>query len=89
MKSKLALLVLSMLAFSSPIHAQSPISNDDKHACTVALCMANPSGPTAAPECRSAMRKLNRDLARGRPVPHCRFLNNRSNNSNNQQRNRR
>jgi len=92
MKIKLALLALFMLVFSSQSYAQQrgPMSSDDKHACTVAMCMANPSGPTAARECRSAIRKLNRDLARGKAFPYCPFLNNsrrnNTNNSNNQQR---
>jgi|GEM_PF-1647877 len=84
MKNKLALLALVMLVFSSPVYAQQrgPMSADDKHACTVALCLANPSGPTATRECRSAIGKLNRDLARGKATPHCRFLNNGNNRTN-------
>ncbi|MEL5920677.1 hypothetical protein [Stenotrophomonas maltophilia] len=44
---------------------------DENHACTVALCMANPDGARALAECRPPMDKLQRDLARGKAFPRC------------------
>ncbi|MFM1990374.1 MAG: hypothetical protein RJA99_3331 [Pseudomonadota bacterium] len=39
--------------------------------CTVLLCLANPGGPTAIPECVAPIRRLWADLRRGRPFPSC------------------
>lgn len=48
-----------------------PAQADQKHACTVLVCLANPNGPRAVAECVPPINKLFRDLARGRSFPHC------------------
>jgi hypothetical protein len=50
------------------------MSGDDEWACKVAMCMANPGGPTEFAECVDPIRRLQRHLAKGRPFPVCRFL---------------
>lgn len=52
----------------------SGMSSDDEWACKVAMCMANPGGPTEFAECVDPIRKLRRQLAKGKPFPVCRFL---------------
>lgn len=39
--------------------------------CVVLLCLANPKGPKAVPECVGPINQLWRDLGRGRPFPQC------------------
>lgn len=39
--------------------------------CKVLLCLADPRGPTTESECKPPIRKLFRDLARGKPFPKC------------------
>lgn len=43
----------------------------DDYGCTVLLCLSNPAGPMAVAECVSPIKKLFRDLARGRAFPRC------------------
>jgi hypothetical protein len=43
----------------------------DDHGCTVLLCLANPAGSMAVAECVAPIKKLHRDLARGRAFPTC------------------
>lgn len=43
----------------------------DNHGCTVLLCLANPAGPMAVAECVPPIKKLFRDLARGKSFPSC------------------
>jgi len=45
-----------------------------EHGCTVLLCLSNPAangGPTGVAECVPPIRRLYRDLSRGRPFPGC------------------
>lgn len=58
-----------------PTQHTNNLSDDDTHACEVAMCMANPDGPTAVAECIPPIRKLERDLARGKAFPRCPFVN--------------
>lgn len=53
----------------------------DNWGCTVVLCIANPKGPTALPECVAPIKKLWRELAKGNPFPTC-ILSNGSASSN-------
>lgn len=46
-------------------------SRADDWPCTVALCLANPKGPTELTECVPPIRKLFKELARGHAFPHC------------------
>lgn len=55
-------------------NAGSGMSGNDEWACKVAMCMANPGGPTEFAECADPIRRLHRHLAKGRPFPVCRFL---------------
>lgn len=50
------------------------LSDDDRWACEVAMCMANPSGPTAVAECVPPIQKLQRELAKGNAFPKCPFV---------------
>ena len=59
----LSLLLVPVLAMAS----------DDNLGCTVALCMANPAGPTALAECRKPMQDLAKRLARGKSFPKCKL----------------
>lgn len=43
----------------------------DDFGCTVLLCLANPAGPMAVAECVSPIKKLYRNLARGKAFPTC------------------
>jgi hypothetical protein len=52
------------------------LSDDDRWACEVAMCMANPSGPTAVGECVPPIQKLHRELAKGNAFPKCPFVSN-------------
>ena len=56
------------------LNADSGMSGNDEWACKVAMCMANPGGPTEFAECVDPIRRLHRHLAKGRPFPVCRFL---------------
>jgi hypothetical protein len=50
--------------------ASMPAQADD-HGCTVLLCLSNPAGPMAVADCVSPIKKLYRDLLRGRAFPTC------------------
>lgn len=52
------------------------LSDDDRWACEVAMCMANPDGPTAVSECVPPIQKLHRELAKGKAFPKCPFVSN-------------
>ncbi len=43
------------------------------HGCQVLLCMANPAGPMKIGECVPPMKKLFKDLAKGKVFPTCSF----------------
>jgi hypothetical protein len=45
------------------------------HGCQVLLCMANPTGWANIGECVPPMKKLFKDLAKGRAFPTCTFKN--------------
>lgn len=64
MRLKLSMLIGVVMATSMPAHA-------DDYGCTVLLCLANPAGPMAVAECVPPIKKLYRDLARGRAFPTC------------------
>lgn len=44
---------------------------EDSWACEVVLCLANPNGATAVKECVAPIKKLWKELAKGKPFPHC------------------
>jgi hypothetical protein len=48
----------------------SPAMAED-FGCKVLLCLANPAGPRAEPQCRDDIDRLYRDLHRGKPMPVC------------------
>jgi hypothetical protein len=71
----LALPALIALSLSDASVAQThkaaiPKSTHD-WGCEVLLCLANPAGPTAVAPCVPPIRRLWRELARGRPFPTC------------------
>jgi len=55
-------------------NAGSGMSGDDEWACKVAMCMANPGGPTEFAECVDPIERLRKHLAKGHAFPVCRFL---------------
>lgn len=61
--------------------AQQPgkmLSDKDTWACEVAMCLSNPSGPTAVAECRPPIEKMQREIAKGNAIPKCPFVQNNS-----------
>jgi hypothetical protein len=71
---RIAVAVLSLSFFLGQAHASTGMTRDEQWACEVAMCVSNPDGPTAVAECAAPIRKLHEQLARGKPVPRCRFL---------------
>lgn len=63
-------LVLAGVLMSSFGFAQA-----SEHGCSVLLCMANPQGPMKLGECVPPMKKLFKDLAKGKVFPKCSFSN--------------
>jgi hypothetical protein len=61
-------------AANKAVDAGSGMSGDDEWACKVVMCMASPGGPTQFAECVDPIRKLQRQLAKGKPFPVCRFV---------------
>lgn len=51
---------------------------EDNWGCEVLLCLSNPKGPAAVPECRNPIDRLQQHIARGRPFPVCRMQDGRS-----------
>jgi len=43
----------------------------DMFGCKVLMCLSNPAGPRAEPQCVDDINRLYRDLHRGRPMPSC------------------
>jgi hypothetical protein len=64
-----AVLLATSSIFSAPAQA-------DTWACEIALCLANPKGPTAAAACVGPIKRLWRHLALGHAMPTCPFLKN-------------
>lgn len=85
MKMKRAMLVMLVLACCTAwgiasAQTDSGLSPQQDYACKVALCMANPNGPMAVQECVPPIKKLYKELAKGKPWPHCNFLGSNNNN---------
>lgn len=60
-----------LLMLGAVLVASSGLARANDHGCTVLLCLANPAGPMAVSECVPPIRKLYRDLARGKAFPTC------------------
>lgn len=58
---------------------QQTMSNKDKWACEVAMCLSNPQGPTAVSECKPPIDKMRRELAKGHSIPKCPFVGSNNN----------
>jgi hypothetical protein len=61
-------LVAACILMSGSIVAQA-----SDHGCQVLLCLANPGGPTKVAECVPPIKKLLKDLAKGKAFPSCKF----------------
>jgi hypothetical protein len=61
--------VSSKLATVACLFVTSAQASD--HGCTVVMCLSNPAGPTAVSECMAPIKKLWRDLSKGRAFPSC------------------
>jgi hypothetical protein len=59
----------------SVLLASCGMARADDHGCTVLLCLANPAGPMAVSECVPPIKKLYRDLAKGKAFPSCEMAN--------------
>lgn len=55
------------------IAAAASYKSGDNWGCEVMLCLANPQGPTAVSQCVPPIKKLWKHLAKGRPMPVCKF----------------
>jgi hypothetical protein len=62
---------LKMVMLGSVLTVASVAARADDFGCTVLLCLANPAGPMAVAECVSPIKKLYRNLARGKAFPTC------------------
>lgn len=47
------------------------LTKGNEYACAIILCLANPKGWASVKECKPPVRKLFRDLFKGRPFPVC------------------
>lgn len=48
-----------------------PLSERDEWGCTCLLCLANPNGWKSVPECIPPIKRLFRELRKGKPMPGC------------------
>jgi hypothetical protein len=62
---------LKLVVFGSVLTVASVAARADDFGCTVLLCLANPAGPMAVAECVSPIKKLYRNLAKGKAFPTC------------------
>ncbi|MCP3050728.1 hypothetical protein K6X12_06405 [Xanthomonas euvesicatoria pv. allii] len=53
------------------VPAAAQAADDDTDPCKIALCLANPDGPTAVSECEPPIRYLKKRLAEGKSMPKC------------------
>ncbi|WP_139143925.1 hypothetical protein [Janthinobacterium sp. HH102] len=65
LKKTLKIILLSIFSLSVQV------AKADDWPCTVVLCLANPKGPTAVAECVAPIKKLFRELAKGKGFPFC------------------
>ena len=63
--------VLTSLWLFFLIQTQPVLASD--FGCKVLLCMANPKGPMALKECKPTIKKLYRNLYKGKSFPNCAF----------------
>jgi hypothetical protein len=61
--------LLALTALIVPAVVQA--ADDDSDPCKIALCLANPNGPTAVAECVPPIKHLMKRLAQGKSVPQC------------------
>jgi hypothetical protein len=73
MKVELGSLAVIAALAAGGAQAQAPMTAKEQWACEVALCMANPQGPMAAPACVAPIRKMLREQAKGHVIPKCKF----------------
>lgn len=62
-------LLLVLTAFVTTSYVAS--AHASEYGCTVLLCLANPKGPMKASGCKKPIKKLFKDLARGKSFPSC------------------
>jgi hypothetical protein len=62
---------LRVLMLGGLLAVATVVARADDFGCTVLLCLANPAGPMAVAECVSPIKKLYRNLARGKAFPKC------------------
>lgn len=68
-------ITIALIALTSICWAQSAMADDERWACEVVLCLANPQGPTALSECRPPIERAWKAWAKGRRVPDCKRKN--------------
>jgi len=62
---------LALFVLGGVLMTLSASARASDHGCTVLLCLANPAGPMAVSECVPPIKKLYRDLAKGKAFPTC------------------
>lgn len=76
MKKLIFILLSSGVFFAS-------LARADDWGCEVLLCLSNPAGPTAVTQCVPPIKKLWRELAKGRAFPTCMMNNSNSSSAQN------
>lgn len=73
MNNKFLALVFSvpMLISASLSYAANGLSSKDEHGCKAIMCF---SGGMGLSECQSTIKKVYKDLAKGKSFPHCSFI---------------
>lgn len=74
MKGLVGITAVVMCGFAGAAIAGTGMTSKEQWACEVAMCMSNPSGPTAVAECEAPIRKMLREQAKGNVIPKCKFL---------------
>lgn len=74
MKGMKAVTAMVLCGVSGVVFAGTGMSSKDQWACEVAMCMSNPSGPTAVAECVAPIKKMFKEQAKGHVIPKCKFL---------------
>lgn len=64
-----ALTLFSGAGKAQQVPGQPQLTDDEKYACTVILCLANPNGPMAVAECVPPVKAYFKNLMKWKPKP--------------------
>jgi hypothetical protein len=62
---------LKMTALAVALAASTGAAQSDNWGCEVMLCLSNPAGPRAVPECKGPIDRLEEHLKKGKSFPTC------------------